>query len=225
LNLVEFNEDDLEDDPMGKKALEKVDFSWSGTHCPTKERQFQSPKAARIVLRKNQRAIVDLLQDARKTQVDSYKHAMSTLMAEDTMVCNMPRIRITASKVKKNEESHREKAKLSLGASLTPLIFDTPSSHFKYNKKDIGLRNVFKTIYSPSAMDKKRRDSVESPSIHDQDQSASLTQGIHALSPEMRSSRRNFLDDLGQISFDAGTVRVPSNLYRTSKASRMANIS
>ena len=60
--------------------------------------------------------------------MDSYKHAMSTVMAEDTMVCNMPRVRITASKAKKNEDSHREKAKRGLGASLTPLIFDTPSA-------------------------------------------------------------------------------------------------
>ena len=53
---------------------------------------------------------------------------MSTVMAEDTMICNMPRVRITASKAKKNEDSHREKAKRGLGASLTPLIFDTPSA-------------------------------------------------------------------------------------------------
>jgi hypothetical protein len=59
---------------------------------------------------------------------------MSNVMAEDTMVCNMPRVRVTASKIKKNEDSHRDKAKVGLGASLVPLIFDTPSAHFKYNK-------------------------------------------------------------------------------------------
>jgi len=42
----------------------------------------------------------------------------------------------------------------------------------------------------------------------------------------MKNSRRNFLDDLGQISMDAGSVRVPSNLYKSnSKAAKMANIS
>jgi hypothetical protein len=40
LNMVEFNEDDLEDDPLGRKALEKIDFSWSGTHCAKEERQY-----------------------------------------------------------------------------------------------------------------------------------------------------------------------------------------
>ena len=81
---------------------------------------------------------------------------MSNVMAEDTMVCNMPRIRITASKVKKNEDSHRDKAKVGLGASLAPLIYDTPTAHFKYNKKDIGLRSVFKTIYSPQGRNMNR---------------------------------------------------------------------
>jgi hypothetical protein len=33
INMVEFNEDDFEDDPLGRKALEKIDFSWSGIHC------------------------------------------------------------------------------------------------------------------------------------------------------------------------------------------------
>ena len=40
LNMVEFNEDDLDEDPEGRRALSKVDFSWSGIHCAEKERQF-----------------------------------------------------------------------------------------------------------------------------------------------------------------------------------------
>jgi hypothetical protein len=94
--LVDFDGSDNEDDPNGMKKLQEVNFRWAGIHC--NKMDYSSPNAAAQALEQSKSRISDLLQEARNTQVHSFKQAMGQLIHEDTMVSNMPRIRITASK-------------------------------------------------------------------------------------------------------------------------------
>ena len=44
------------------------------------------------------KSIADLMNEARLSQVHSFKQSIGNLVAHDTAICNMPRIRITAAK-------------------------------------------------------------------------------------------------------------------------------
>lgn len=85
---------------------------------------------------------------------------MGALVQEDTMVCNMPRIRITASKNQKagrniggikglkspSKQGSQPRGNVNLGGATNSLAYDAASAHHRFDKNYIGLRSMYKHL-------------------------------------------------------------------------------
>jgi len=94
--MVDFEDNDGEEDPTGMGKLKQINFNWAGIKCGNKN--YSSPSSAKVALTASKKRISDLMNEARLSQVHSFKQSIGSLVAHDTAVMNMPRIRITAPK-------------------------------------------------------------------------------------------------------------------------------
>ena len=91
-----FSDLDSIEDPLGREALGKVDFRQAGMFFPDKE--YGSVKEAQQALDSNKRKINGYMENARMTQINGFKTAVSSVIRDDNAVVNMPSIRINAAK-------------------------------------------------------------------------------------------------------------------------------
>jgi len=95
--MVDFEDNDGEEDPTGMGKLKQINFNLAGIKCGNKN--YSSPSSAKVALTASKKRISDLMNEARLSQVHSFKQSIGSLVAHDTAVMNMPRIRITAQRI------------------------------------------------------------------------------------------------------------------------------
>ena len=87
---------DSTEDPTGKFAMRKIDFTRSGISCGRKE--FLSKDEAMKALEQSKTRVTEIMQQARTMQLNKFKGSVGKTIKEDAMLACMPRIRISAAK-------------------------------------------------------------------------------------------------------------------------------
>lgn len=87
---------DYAEDPQGKYALRKIDFSRGGVCCGRKE--FSSKDEAMRALENSKTRVTEMMMLARNMHMNSFKRSVGKTIKEDAIVASMPRIRISAAK-------------------------------------------------------------------------------------------------------------------------------
>ena len=87
---------DSSEDPTGKFALRKIDFSRGGMSCGRKE--FTSKDEALKALEQSKTRVSEIMQQARSMHLNQFKRSVGKTVKEDAILASMPRIRISAAK-------------------------------------------------------------------------------------------------------------------------------
>ena len=87
---------DSQDDPLGREAIKKINFSSGGMAFTRKE--YNSPKDALKALEVSKNRVAEMMEEARTNHLSQFKDAVGKVIKEDHLVSTMPRVRVSAAK-------------------------------------------------------------------------------------------------------------------------------